>query len=53
MADRLGLPKTYNCEFLALAAIRDCFLVTADARLRRSADRLGYVVDPIELESRR
>ncbi len=36
-----------------LAAIRDCLLVTADARLRRSADRLDYVVDPIELESRR
>jgi hypothetical protein len=24
--------------------------VTADARLRRGADRLGFVVDPVELE---
>jgi hypothetical protein len=24
-------------------------LATADARLRRGADRLGFVVDPVEL----
>jgi predicted nucleic acid-binding protein len=50
IAGELGLAKTYDAEFLALARIRDCRLVTADARLRRAADRLGFVVDPVELE---
>lgn len=52
LADELGLAKTYDAEFLALARLRDCLLVTADARLRRGADRLGFVVDPVELERR-
>jgi predicted nucleic acid-binding protein len=50
VADELGLAKAYDAEFLALARLRDCRLVTADARLRRAADRLGFVVDPVELE---
>jgi len=50
IADELGLAKTYDAEFLALARIRVCRLVTADARLRRTADRLGFVMDPVELE---
>ena len=50
VADELGLAKTYDAEFLALARIRGALLVTADARLRRGADRLGFVVDPVELE---
>lgn len=53
IADELGLAKTYDAEFLALARLRGCLLVTADARLRRGADRLGFVVDPVELESGR
>lgn len=52
IADELGLAKTYDAEFLALARIRNCLFVTADARLRRAADRLGFVVDPVELEAR-
>ncbi len=52
IADELGLAKTYDAEFLALARIRGCLLVTADARLRRAGDRLGNVVDPVELEGR-
>lgn len=51
IADELGLAKTYDAEFLALARLRKALFVTADARLRRGADRLGFVVDPIELES--
>lgn len=51
VADELGLAKTYDAEFLALARLRGALLVTADARLRRSADRLGFVVDPVELEA--
>lgn len=50
IADDLGLAKTYDAEFLALARLRGALLVTADARLRRGADRLGFVVDPVELE---
>ena len=50
LADELGLAKTYDAEFVALARMRGGLLVTADARLRRGADRLGFVVDPVELE---
>lgn len=52
IADELGMAKTYDAEFLALARLRGALLVTADARLRRGADRLGFVVDPVELEDR-
>jgi len=49
IADELGWAKTYDAEYLALASLLDCRLVTADARLRRGAGRLGYVVGPTEL----
>jgi predicted nucleic acid-binding protein len=49
IADELGWAKTYDAEYLALASILGCRLVTIDARLRRGADRLGYVVEPTEL----
>lgn len=49
IADELGWAKTYDAEYLALARILDCRLVTLDARLRRGADRLGLVVSPAEL----
>lgn len=48
VADQLGLAKTYDAEFLALARIRGGRVVTADARLRRVADRLGLILDPVE-----
>lgn len=48
VADQLGLAKTYDAEFLALARIRGGQVVTADARLRRVADRSGLVLDPVE-----
>lgn len=53
VADELGLAKTYDAEFLALARLRGCLFVTADARLRRAADRLGFVVDPVEVDRHR
>jgi predicted nucleic acid-binding protein len=34
---------------VALARLLNCRLVTVDARLRRGADRLGFVVTPAEL----
>ena len=49
IADDLGWAKTYDAEYLALAGILSCRLVTLDARLRKGADRLGYVVSPAEL----
>lgn len=49
IADELGLAKTYDAEFLALARIEGCKVLTTDARLRRSADRTGLVMDPSEL----
>lgn len=49
IADELGTAKTYDAEYLALARILRCRLVTTDARLRRGADRLGLVLGPTEL----
>lgn len=49
VADELGWAKTYDAEFVALARLLGCRLVTLDARLRRGADRLGLVVTPSEL----
>jgi predicted nucleic acid-binding protein len=49
IADELGWAKTYDAEYVALASLLRCRLVTVDARLRRGADRLGFVVGPREL----
>jgi predicted nucleic acid-binding protein len=49
VADELGWAKTYDAEYVALASLLKCRLVTVDGRLRRAADRLGLVVGPTEL----
>ena len=49
IADRLGWAKTYDAEFVALAQLLNCRMVTLDARLRRRAAQLGFVVGPNEL----
>ncbi len=49
VADELGWAKTYDANYVALARILGCRLVTLDARLRRGATRLGFVVGPMEL----
>jgi hypothetical protein len=45
-----GFGRTYDAEYVALAKILDCRLVTIDGRLRRGADRLGFVIGPDELK---
>ncbi len=49
IAEELGWAKTYDAEYLALARLLRCRVVTVDSRLRRGADRLGLVVLPTEL----
>jgi predicted nucleic acid-binding protein len=49
IADQLGWARTYDAEYVALARLLECRLVTLDGRLRRGADRLGLVVTPSEL----
>ncbi len=49
VADELGWAKTYDAEYVALARILSCRLVTLDARLHRGASRLGFVIAPHEL----
>jgi predicted nucleic acid-binding protein len=49
IATELGWAKTYDAEYVALARLLGCRVVTLDARLRRGADRLGIVVAPHEL----
>jgi predicted nucleic acid-binding protein len=52
LAGQFGWAKTYDAEYLATAELLGCKLVTVDARLRRGADRLGYVCTPAELLDR-
>lgn len=50
VADELGWAKTYDANYVALARLLSCRLVTLDARMRRGTARLGFVVGPIELD---
>jgi predicted nucleic acid-binding protein len=49
VADELGWAKTYDAEYLALARLLRCRLLTVDARLRRRASSLVEIVGPTEL----
>lgn len=51
IADDFGWYTTYDAEYVALADLLGCRLVTLDMRLRRGAQRLGFVVTPTELLS--
>jgi predicted nucleic acid-binding protein len=49
IADQLGWAKTYDAEYVALAQLLGCRLVTLDARLCRSTERFGFVISPLEI----
>jgi predicted nucleic acid-binding protein len=49
LAEDFGWCRTYDAEYVALAKLLDCRLVTLDTRLRNGTDRLGFVVTPAEL----
>jgi len=49
IADRLGWAKTYDAEYLALARLLKCRLLTIDAKLKVSGSRVTDVIGPSEL----
>lgn len=49
VADALGWARTYDAEYVALAEILDCSLVTLDGRLLRGAARVVRTVAPADL----
>lgn len=49
VADELGWAKTCDAEYLALARLLRCRLLTLDGRLRRRAGSLVEIVGPTEL----
>jgi predicted nucleic acid-binding protein len=49
IADQLGWAKTYDAEYLALARLLRCRLVTTDAKLKAAASRLLNVIGPVDL----
>lgn len=49
LAEEMGWAKTYDAEYVALARLLSCRLVTLDGRLRRRTASLGFVIGPAEL----
>ena len=49
IADRFGWAKTYDAEYLALARLLRCRLLTTDAKLKRAAATMVTVVGPTDL----
>lgn len=49
IAVEMGWAKTYDAEYVALARMLGCRLVTLDGRLHRGASRLVEVIGPREL----
>jgi predicted nucleic acid-binding protein len=49
IAGDLGWAKTYDAEYVALAKLLGCALLTVDARLARAAKGLVEILGPMEL----
>lgn len=49
LASTLGWAKTYDAEYVALARLLGCRLLTIDGRLKRGAARAVEVVGPTEV----
>ena len=49
VADRLGWAKTYDAEYVALARILRCRLLTTDAKVKASARGLLEIIGPGDL----
>jgi predicted nucleic acid-binding protein len=49
IADQLGWAKTHDAEYLALARLLKCRLLTTDAKLKVAASRLLNVIGPADL----
>jgi predicted nucleic acid-binding protein len=49
IADRLGWAKTYDAEYLALARLLRCRLLTTDAKLKASGSDFAEVIGPADL----
>lgn len=49
VAEELGWAKTYDAEYVALARLMGCRLLTRDERLRRGAARVVESIGPADL----
>lgn len=49
LAERHGWGHTYDAEYVALAQVLECRVVTIDARLRRGTAQMGIVIGVDEL----
>ena len=48
IADQLGWARTYDAEYVALANLLGCRLMTIDGRLRRGAGHVVQIIGPTE-----
>jgi len=49
LADEMGWAKTYDAQYVALARMLGCKVVTLDERLIRSIERLNVAIRPRDL----
>lgn len=49
ITERLGWAKTYDAEYLALARLLRCRLLTTDAKLKAAGSKVVGVIGPAEL----